>query len=129
MVVEPGPTLLKTCGLSLALGLALALVAAAAIRAGTVALPPRIPASELWTRWWEKRLVWGVALLLTGAGVWLAADFATQLVGLRDLYWLTRHQDLYQLSRLGAYSGWLLGFLGLVVSAVLRRRRAPGSRA
>ena len=122
IVVDPPGTLLRVTGLCLASGLGLAALAALLIYLGSTRIPPVIAPGRVWAEWRRRRVLWAFSLLSTGAATAFAADRLTREIGLRDLYWLGRPDDLSLMCRLAAACGYLLMLLLLVVYALLRRR-------
>jgi lysylphosphatidylglycerol synthetase-like protein (DUF2156 family) len=123
MIVDPSGTLWKVSVLAVLAGILWAALAVAGIYSGSTRLSPRIPRDRIWADWRQRRVVWGLSLLLTMLGAWLTGGFVAQRVGFRDLYWLTRDADIMLISRLGSLCGYLFLLLLVTVGALLRRRK------
>ena len=123
IVVDPPGTLLRVTGLCLLSGLCLEALAALLIYLGSTRIPPAIARGRVWAEWRRRRVLWAFSLLSTAAATAFAADWLTREIGLRDLYWLGRPEDLALMCRLAAACGYLLMLLLLVVYALFRRRR------
>ncbi|MFN3651854.1 MAG: hypothetical protein ACK47B_19955 [Armatimonadota bacterium] len=120
---DPTGTLLRIAAYSVAAGVLAALLAALLIHLGSTRLPPRLPASRVWADWRQKRMVWGLSLVLTLAAALAAADFLLRRIGLTDLYWYDRAGTLQTVAYCGALFGYLLIAFLAVLSAAWRRRR------
>jgi hypothetical protein len=129
-VLDPPRTLLLTAGLSLLAGAAWAVLAAGLIYGGSRFLPPRLPQGSVWSEWRRKRMIWGLAPVLTGIGAYLTGEGISRGIGLRDLFWLTHAETIVWLGRLGGLFGYLLVLLAMVLVALrARRRKSPAPPA
>jgi len=122
MAFDPPGTLLRTAAAAVLSGLAASLLAALAIYAACRLLPPGVPRGEVWARWRSRRLVWGSCLILGAAAAALGAEAVGRQIAVRDLYWVGRAGEIFQIARLGAACGFLLGLLLPVVGALAARR-------
>lgn len=125
MIVNPSDTLIRVSGTCAAIGVLLALLGVLGIYLGSTRLPPRLHPRHVWTEWRRKRMVWGLCLMLSMLGAWLITEQYARQAGLRDLYWLTRSEDLLTICRLAGGTGYLLTLLVVVVGALLTRRHPP----
>jgi len=116
IVVNPYGTLLKVALLCLASGALWSAAAASAIYLGATLLPPKIRPGQVWVEWRRRRVLWGMSLLAGLFTTWWAADLIGHRVGLVDLYWLTRRDEILWIGRLGGLCGYLLVLLLVVVA-------------
>lgn len=127
ILYDPTGTILRVCLASFLVGLLWALVAVAVIHTGSTRIAPRLPARLIWSAWRQKRMIWGLGVLLPMIGTVLFGELIGRRIGLVDIYWMARTDALLWIARLAGLMGYLLALLAVVVAAILRRRKRPAA--
>jgi hypothetical protein len=123
ILYDPTGTIFRVVLAAAAAGFAWAAVAACLIHLGSTRLPPRLPRARIWADWRQKRMIWGISLLLTAVAAVFLGELLAQRLGMVDIYWMGRQPALLWIGRLAGACGYLLLLFVLVIAGVVRRRR------